>query len=345
MVNSLHDSINITNIKLVMIKEILLEHFYKSDCIINHDNLVRYIEFCLKNDRVRKIKGETTSHHILPRAKRLPWQEYKNLVEYPWNKSELTYYDHYYAHYLLSLSIDHISIQSAFCGMHKKDVNLGRISESELIGKDEFEHQYKKRNELISKDRLTLITNDAGIVMTKAKMIHLRTDWTNSKRISSERMLGVDNPSNNPVVIAKTRNTKSLISNEGKSLDTISAERAAEVMKKEFVNGEGEITTIYKETGKKLSHILRTTDLATRRADVRRERYYQNCPMVIVRNALDESYVSIMSLNEARKLSPGIDKKTKHNYLGKTTFGRNKFIKDNKAHLIGLYAERLPIEV
>lgn len=325
-----------------MSKEIILELFKRIDCITSHENLARYVDFCIDNSKGTKTRGRTTSHHILPCAKNLPWRDYMKLSENPWNKAELTYYDHYYAHYLLAISIDHISIQSAFCGMHKKDLTLGRIDENELISEVDFEHQYERRNELIRQDRLRVITLDDGTQMTKAKFMYSTVDWSNARKLSSLRWSGDKNPSLDKSSLEKMRNTKSVIGQEGKTLDTISAERAAETMKREFINERGEVTTRYRENAKKLANLLKTTDLGKRRAESRKKRYYQNCPMVVVKNALDESYAVVMSLNSARKLSPGIDKKTKDDYLGKSAFGRNKLTREGRSHLIGLYAERLP---
>ena len=43
-----------------------------------------------------------------------------------------------------------------------------------------------------------------------------------------------------------------------------------------------------------------------------------------------------------RAISPGLEKKTFENYLGKSAFGKTVFVRDKKEHLIGLYVEKLP---
>lgn len=63
--------------------------------------------------------------------------------------------------------------------------------------------------------------------------------------------LSDNNPAKDSETLSKIRNTKAKTFIEGKNLDTISAERAAKTMKKEYVNEDGETTTIYKENGKK----------------------------------------------------------------------------------------------
>jgi hypothetical protein len=183
-----------------------------------------------------------------------------------------------------------------------------------------------------------------GKRMTKAKYLNSKVDWTNSKAMTSVRVSGLGNPTYKPGVIEKIRRKKETTFINGKNLDVISAERAAKTMKKEFVLDNGTITTTYKENAKKLSRTCATSDLGKRRALIRKERYYSSytCPKVVVKNALDENYSEIMTLNDARKLSPGIDKKTKEEYLGKSKFAKTMFKRNGKEHLIGLYAEILP---
>jgi hypothetical protein len=53
------------------------------------------------------------------------------------------------------------------------------------------------------------------------------------------------------------------------------------------------------------------------------------------------NYCEEMPLNTARKISPALDTKTKENYLGMSNTAKGKLIKKGKAHLIGLYCERI----
>lgn len=77
-------------------------------------------------------------HHILPN-KLFP--EYKNLKENPWNGNHLLYSEPYYAHWLLTEVIDDYGMLFAFCAMHKCDMSLGRINESDLIPEGEFKRR------------------------------------------------------------------------------------------------------------------------------------------------------------------------------------------------------------
>lgn len=328
-----------------MTKNRIMEEFLNlDDNIINHIKLEEYIDFCIKNNKKEKIKGKTTSHHILPMAKNLPFRKFSNLKENDWNKSELSYSDHYYAHYLLTQAIDHISILIAFTGMHMRDFVIDRISENELIPSDEFSKIWENRNRKIKDHRLEIITDEDGNKMTRASYYTKKRKLSkNTLERMSERMSGDNNIVHKDGVVTKIRETKKNTFIDGKNMDTLSAERAAETMKKEFINDKGETTTIYKENGKKISQTLKDTDIAKRRAETRKNNYYssQECPRVIVKNILDESYSEEMTLNEARKISPALDSKTKDNYLGMSKYGKNILIKRGKSNLIGLYCERI----
>lgn len=330
-----------------MAKSKLLKEFHKlSSTIIDNEYLDKYIEFCITNDVGDKINGETTSHHILPMAKTLPFAEFSNLKVYTWNKAELYYADHYYAHYLLYMAINHFSTIFAFTSMHNKDFKLGRITENDLISKDEFTIIWKERNKKISENNLELVSYNTELI-TKASYImknRILSEETISKL--SDRMTGDNNIVHMDGVVDKIRDTKSSTIIDGKNLDTISAERAAETMKKEFINEKGETTTQYKENGKKLSaHLLQIEENGKTKAynknKLFHEKLRQKGKWYKVLNIFDSSYEQILCAVDVRKISPGLEKCVKDNYLGKSKFGTNYFFKRGKQELIGLYVERL----
>ena len=331
-----------------MSKNKILEEFLKLDNkIINRIKLEEYIDFCIKNDTRKKIKGKTTSHHILPMAKTLPFKKYSNLKQHEWNKSELSYYNHYYAHYLLTQAIDHISILIAFTGMHMRDSKLNRISESELIYPDEFNKIWENRNRKIKEHRLEIIIDDDGNEMTRAALYSKNRKISDDLRMKmSERMSGKNNIANNKEVVSKIRETKQNTYIDGKNLDTISAERAANTMKNEYIGKDGEITTIYKETGKKISkNLLQIEENGKTKAYNRNkqthEKLRKNGNWYKVLNIFDTSYEKILPAVEVRNISPGLEKCNKENYLGKSKFGQTILTKKGKCDLIGLYVEKL----
>lgn len=109
----------------------------------NINKVYEYVDFCLLNDNKVKIKNETSHHHILPNCL---FKEYAKLSKNKWNGSHLTYYQHYYAHFLFTEAIDNESQLFAFCAMHFKDLKLKRITSDELIPEDIFNTKMKERD-------------------------------------------------------------------------------------------------------------------------------------------------------------------------------------------------------
>lgn len=107
--------------------------------------------FCLSNNNMKRIKGHTSYHHILPQCSKLPFIEFSNLNLHKWNGTHLSHYNHYYSHFLLQQAINHPSILHAFIAMHNKDSKLNRITVDELIPNNIF-------NELMKKEMRTFLT-------------------------------------------------------------------------------------------------------------------------------------------------------------------------------------------
>lgn len=327
-----------------------MKHFIKSQFlllgdIVNEHRLDIYLDFCESNALANIERGQTVKHHILPRAKRLPFNQYADLNKNEWNCVILTNYNHYYAHFLLSEAINHHSILHAFCAMHNKDIKLKRIKENELISEEKYNEIYTKRNKLSSEYLLEIIEIN-GVKKTRAGHLNAGRKLSPETLMkASKRMKGVNNIVYKSGVVDKIRKTKLT-----KGLDKISAERAAATMKVLRTNERGEITTTYKENGKKLSKWLmeeyidnqgnKTTN-AKERAKTRSHNDLIRGKWLVVRNIFDENIRLVLPLNYVRKISPALDTKTKQNYLGMSEFGKNKYIRENREYLIGLFCETL----
>jgi hypothetical protein len=330
-----------------MDKNFILQKFYMlSPNIVNKFYLEKYVDFCLDKRVEEKILRKTTSHHILPCAKTLPFKDWSDLNVNSWNKAELLYSDHYKAHYLLMRAIDHIATYHAFAAMHKKDFAIGRLLESDLIPSEEFDEIWDERNRKVSKRRLEIITVD-GKEITRAK-------YYNDNRILSQevldkmskRVLGENNPVKQKWVVDKIRDKKQNTYIDGKNLDTISAERAAKTMHQEFLDENGNCTTIYKENGKKLSKtLLSIEDNGKTKAYNKNKKLHENLrrkgKWYKVLNIFDDTYEEILAAADVRKISPGLESCSRDNYLGKSKFGFSILNKRNKSHLIGLYCEKI----
>lgn len=332
-----------------MVKDRILEEFKRLNCIKDWTSLVYYVDFCLTHHEPIKIPSTTSSHHILPRANTLPFKQFEDLKKNPWNLAELSYYNHYRAHYLLTLAVDHIAVVHSFVAMHNTDKKLGRLQHDQLIDQETYIHIFRNRNQKISERRKELVCVN-GEVMTKAKLQNLtRVLSPEATNKLSNIMKGENNIVNKPGVVDKIRLTKSTTLIEGKNLDQISSERAAQTMSKVIITASGEETTIYKLAATKQSQTLNKpfidklgneTTLATEYGKQRSLRMRSQGKWYLVKNVFDPSMCQKLSAMEVRTISPGLEKCTKDNYLGKSKFGQNILTKRGKATLIGLYVER-----
>ena len=141
--------------------------------------LIHYVDFCLSNSIQEKIIFETSLHHILPKAKNLPFICFSNLKVHEWNGVNLYHHDHYIAHYLLFESIDHYSITKSFVAMHEKDYKLGRISEEVLVNADNYDIAMKSHKKLMSIHMNTILENGLTRAQEAAK-----------KQIETKRLSG-----------------------------------------------------------------------------------------------------------------------------------------------------------
>ena len=327
-----------------MPKERILNEFYRLNCITHLVALNNYIDFCLAKN-TKKILKKTSSHHILPAAKTLPFNKFKDLKEYAWNKTELSYHDHYIAHYLLTLAIDHISVHCAFSGMHNKDFKSGRLLETELICRDEYEKIYQKRNILISQYRKELIEVN-GQLISRASSWYKKDDHKKSNLQTSLRMAGGGNIVHLPGIKLKMRQTKI-----ARNMDSIGSINAANTMKKEFITQNGETTTKYKENGKKLSKTLTLeftdangviTTIAKERAKLHQQTQKIKGNWFILKNIFNSEFSQLISAVELRRISANLCSKTRDDYIGKSTFGESYLKLRRKDNLIGLYVEKQP---
>jgi hypothetical protein len=331
-----------------MSKMRIVQEFMILNCIKDIDALHNYVDFCLNNSQTEKRRGQTATHHILPMARTLPFKAFADLRMHPWNSAELLYSDHYRAHYLLTLAVNHLAVMHSFVAMHSKDRTINRIVESDLIDADTYNDIFKNRNAMISSRRLEIIDVD-GQFMTRASYSNKNT-IKSPDRLSqmSSRMSGKNNIVHKAGVVDKIRTTKSSTVIDGKNLDTISAERAAATMKKPIITETG-LTTIYQQAASKQSQTLQktfignngeVTSLAKEYGKDRSKRMRQNSQWYYLKNTFDPFFCRKLQAPDVRLISPGLEKCTRDNYLGKSKFGRTILTKRGKADLIGLFVEK-----
>jgi hypothetical protein len=161
--------------------------------ITSMDRLNQYIKYCIDNNQNKKILNEdgyseTSYHHILPNAL---FQKYSVLKYNKWNGTHLEHFKHYYAHWILTEAIDDYGQLFAFCSMHKTDVKLGRINESDLIPENEFQEKmeertkkyliwYKENEKMMREKQLIWKSNNTEII-EQGRLKHIETinsiDW------------------------------------------------------------------------------------------------------------------------------------------------------------------------
>jgi len=162
-----------------------IEEFKNSSIKIkSEDKLLEYINFCINNDKSKKVLDKngysrSSHHHILPVAL---FEEYSNLKENQWNGTHLLYSDHYYAHWLLTEAIEDYGMLSAFYAMHNKDIKNGRINEEDLIPAEEFQRKMEERKYLKRKWDNEIIVNDKGEISTNINEVAKKISKTKKSK-------------------------------------------------------------------------------------------------------------------------------------------------------------------
>ena len=167
----------------------ILQEFLNSDIKIkSKEKLKQYIDYCIDNnqkERLHKEDGYSKSsyHHILPKSL---FPLYSKLKENPWNGTHLLYSDHYYAHWLITESIDDYGQLHAFVAMHNKDIKNGRIEEKDLIPKDEFQEKMEEKNKKHSETMMKEFINENGELTSIAKEVAKKHSETMMKEFINE---------------------------------------------------------------------------------------------------------------------------------------------------------------
>lgn len=272
------------------------------------------------------------SHHIIPKClcKNKIWKDYKT------NIVLLTMKEHYICHILLTKIFPNNKNLIYACWWMSK------------CKKGVFYDNLKKQYSIIQSD----IASKTFKGRKKSRSHIIKMIETRSLRYGDEmskKMSGKNNIVYKPGVVNKILNTKTNTIIDGKNMHTIGSERAAKTMKKEYILDNGEKTTIYKENGKKISKYLleeiivngekmtraKYKNLNTHKKLREKGKWYK------LKNIFDDSFEKILCAADIRNISPGLEHKTKDNYLGKSKYAKTMFKRKNKENLIGLYVEQL----
>lgn len=317
-------------------KEIILNEFIKSELKIKSiEKLEKYVDFCVNNNLNSRTQGETAHHHILPASKNMPFIQFSNIKENVWNGTHLTYANHYYAHWLLYDSIDHMSVVFSFCAMHYKDFTLKRITEEDLLPPEIVQECMENRS-AHHKEWLNILGND-GLTNLQRKVKNTVLSEETLKKMSN-RMSGKNNIVYLPGVVDKILKTKQETILDGKNMHTIGSERAARTM---IENGT------YIRSAEKHKETLKTEiefedvkmSLNKKYGIERSRRTSINGKKYLIKDIFNDDLCIPAYASQVRKVSAALETLTKNNYLGHKLNAVAKLI--NKEYLIGLYTEEI----
>jgi len=322
-------------------RDIIYKKFEDSGIKIkSKEALNRYISFCLDNNEEKRNKGFNASHHILPQAMNLPFQEYSNLNINHWNESYLSYYNHFYAHWLLTEAVSHISVHSAFIAMNNRDKVYKNIDVSELANKYS---KVLKDSKKLEKDFMNEIILFEGLELSRYEISNikmLRTRLKNNsyksggKKASNTVLTEFTDNEGNITTIAKEISKKSketqnkIFTNEKGEKTSILMQSASATRKnrsKMYTDENGNLTNNYIETNRKTSK-------------KRSEKYGRfNIFNINSEKPLYEN----LTLKEVKDISQNLPNKTKENYLGKFGSVATNYKKNNQEYKIGLYSIKI----
>lgn len=205
-------------------KNKILQEFLNSDIKIkSQQKLEEYIDYCLNNNQVKKIKYKTELHHILPQSL---FPKNKDLRKNRWNGSHLFFKDHYIAHSILIDATNNPSMIFAWNSMNNMNVKNNRISNPEdLIGPQVYS---QLRKEYLNNKRIWDYTE---IILEDG------TKSTNAKEINKKSVI--------------TKNKIILVDGFYTTIYKEAGKKCSETKNKEFLLN-GEITTNAKESAKRL---------------------------------------------------------------------------------------------
>lgn len=205
--------------------------------LANKELIIKYVNFCVENNKHKHTKFLTNAHHILPRSL---FREYINFKENPWNRSFLTHSDHLDAHKMLFDAFpihQNSSAYSFMTGMYHKD-----------------NEEYKIRKEEISKlhsKHLNEVIEVNGESLSRAKHMGKKSSKTltkvkNGTTIAKERGKKISKSKNKIIIIdgKKTTTTKE------------ASKKSAIIAKKKIII-DGEETSIARERSLKAYNTVR----------------------------------------------------------------------------------------
>jgi len=326
-----------------MLKNKILQEFLNSYIkITSQEKLEQYIEYCIFKNQNTKHKSDT--HHILPKADDC-FPQFKDLKLNIWNKSELLYEDHYTAHELLVQAIDNSSMNYSYQKMSERLTKDGKIEyiDSGLFGK--IKEKAVKEN--AQKRKLTI---------NNMKEQGIYEDWVDEW--NQKRQASLNELANNGKTIrenamkTRTENVIKEFIDENGEITTIAklgGAKAAATRRKPIVNEDGEISTIDTEAGKKGSKTLNKevfdeeSGTYMKRKDIRKRTIANNLKLKPKKSYMlykGDSLIGKISIKTCNNISGTLKNKTKDKTLiGDRKQDIEKAERNGKGMFRGVYME------
>lgn len=225
-----------------MIKDKIFNIFKNSNVkITSESKLIDYIEFCINKNENNRIYNDgrniVSHHHILPVAL---FNEFNDLKINIWNGSYLTFYNHYYAHWLLTTAISDYGQLNACLAMHNKDIKLGRINDNDLLSEELITEAMMGRRKLQHEYENKIIECEYGIMTNK--------EYTNLKvSILKNSLEWKETVGKRSIEKFKLTVSKNIINENGEILKLSKhiANKSAKTMSSVYLDENGNETTIY----------------------------------------------------------------------------------------------------
>lgn len=310
-------------------KNKIIEEFTKRNLAIkNISKLNEYVEFCLGN-RVPYIKFETNNHHILPKAKSLPFEEFINSE---WNLVNLTLSDHLIAHSILNEAVEHFAI-------------ITSLSLLEKINKTQTKETLKVRSKLQS-NYMNEEVEIRGVLKSRGK--HRGNNISKGIKCSEQVIKGREkrklliNSDKWKNTIGKECNIKHSKTINSEEWKNITGKKQKE-KRKRTMNTKIDSKTILENSGIKQSKTKQSKDWKDTIEKERVKKYQKTMDkknLYLLINVFTKEE-QVKTKKELREVSPSLFRTSEQKYLGWSKTSESRLVSNNNTHLKGLYIKEL----
>jgi len=312
-----------------------------------------YVEFCMIHNNIKN----NVQHHILPKCVNF-FPQYKNLYDYPWNTSILSYEHHAAAHKLLYKATLHYKMAYAYINTL---ISLDNTANSEFE-KIRLKSWQQWANDINSDGIRNIDVANAKSIITKTNTIlpnglsiledigRKCKDWQMQEII----LPNGERTTNQKEVVKRSIATKlNTINNLGQNQFQQHSEFMKNTMAVEIKDKTGEQTTVGKlriaKAASVLAHHLdkkivnyNGIDMTLREMKSAKMKYIKNKGRPKFRIIGNGAPANMMFLADIKKISSALSKTSKHRPMGGSAKSINQLKAHNLLHMIGWYIQEIP---